>query len=70
MTELVLTAVVAPVFVLPVACALVRVHRFLVGTDSCWQAVMRWHRAFSWPQRIGIALLLMNGLGHLWMVLR
>lgn len=34
------------------------------------QWILRWHRAFTWPERIGIALLMVNGLGHLWLVLR
>ena len=70
MADYILAAVVAPVFVAPVVRAAVVTHRFLVGTDTCGQAVLRWHRAFTWPQRIGIALLLANGLGHLWLVLR
>jgi len=34
------------------------------------QWMLRWHRAFSWQERVGIALLFLNGLGHLWLVLR
>ena len=34
------------------------------------QTAIRWHRAFTWPERIGIALLIGNGMGHLYLVLR
>lgn len=55
---------VAPVVLVPVAFGARQVVRVLRPT------VLRWHRAFSWPERIGIALLMVNGLGHLYLVLR
>lgn len=70
MTDLILGAVVAPVFVAPVTKAVLSSYRYLVGAETFCAAAKRWHRAFTWPQRIGILCLVMGGLGHLWLVVR
>ena len=43
--------------------------RPIVALATC-PTVLRWHRAFNWPQRIGILLMFVSGVAHAWMILR
>jgi hypothetical protein len=35
------------------------------STDSRWDAIIRLHRAFTWPERISVALLVGSGVARI-----